>query len=170
MAARATRRASSTWAPALACLIFGLVAAAFFAGPGAATPGDIGYRGPSFSGAGTAPSGSKPESKLWRNDGFWWASMWDTASQDFHIFKLNQATQTWADTGVALDGRANTRADALWDGSHLYVASHVFSTSPAAGFPSRLYRFSYNPATDTYSPTASRSSPCRSRASRCGKL
>ncbi len=49
-------------------------------------PASIGYRGPSFSGAGTAPSGSKPESKLWRNDGFWWASMWDTASQDFHIF------------------------------------------------------------------------------------
>ncbi len=120
MAARATRRASSTWAPALACLIFGLVAAAFFAGPGAATPGDIGYRGPSFSGAGTAPSGSKPESKLWRNDGFWWASMWDTASQDFHIFTLvidkdstGKLWATWTQSNQVYVNRT-TAGDASW--------------------------------------------------------
>src|ERR671915_781356 len=115
-------------------------------------PGDIGFEGPSSVGAGSAPTGSKPESKLWWNDGFWWASMWHAASGDFHIFRLDQGTQTWVDTGVALDDRPSTRADTLWDGAagKLYVASHRFSESPATGFPSRLYRFSYDAATNTY--------------------
>jgi PKD repeat protein len=117
-----------------------------------AAPGDIGFEGPSFSGGGSGITASKPESKVWWNDGLWWASMWDTASADYHIFKLNQGTQTWADTGVALDDRSGTHADTLWDGvtGKLYVASHVFTESAGTGSVSRLYRFSYNPATDTY--------------------
>jgi PKD repeat protein len=123
-----------------------------FAGPARAAAGDIGYEGPSTSGAGSGITASKPESKLWWNDGFWWASMWDAASADFHIFKLDQGTQTWTDTGVALDDRSNTHADVLWDGAagKLYVASHVFTESPASGSPSRLYRYSYDAGTDTY--------------------
>jgi hypothetical protein len=42
----------------------------------------------------------------------------------------------------------------LWDGSRLYVASHVFASSASgatSGNPARLYRLSYNPATRTYS-------------------
>jgi hypothetical protein len=42
----------------------------------------------------------------------------------------------------------------LWDGSRLYVASHVVASSSSAatsGNPARLYRFSYSPATKTYS-------------------
>ncbi|MGH3035466.1 MAG: DUF7594 domain-containing protein [Gaiellaceae bacterium] len=117
-----------------------------------AAPGDIGYEGPSTTGAGSATTGSKPESKLWWNDGFWWGSMWDTGSSDFHIFKLNTGTQAWSDTGVALDDRASTRADVLWHAASgkLYVASHRFSESSASGYPSRLYRYSYNASTDTY--------------------
>jgi hypothetical protein len=113
-----------------------------------------GYRDSSTSGAGVAPSGSKPESKLWWNDGTWWADMWSPSSSSFHIFKLNLSTQTWTDTGVQLDNRAGTRADTLWDGTHLYVASHVFATcgcsQSASGNPSRLYRFSYSAATKQY--------------------
>src|SRR2546422_261116 len=37
-------------------------------------PGDIGFVGPSGSGTATTPTTSKPESKLWFNDGIWWAS------------------------------------------------------------------------------------------------
>jgi PKD repeat protein len=123
-----------------------------FAGQAVAAPGDIGYEGPSFSGGGSGITASKPESKVWWNDGVWWASMWDTASADYHIFKLNQGTQTWADTGVALDDRSGTHADVLWDGAagKLYVASHVFTESAGTGSVSRLYRFSYDAATDTY--------------------
>ena len=117
-----------------------------------AAPGDIGYEGPPSNGSGAAPTGSKPESKLWWNDGFWWASMWDVASSDFHIYRLDTVTQTWSDTGVALDDRSSTRADVLWHAASgkLYVASHRFSESPSSGYPSRLYRLSYNPSTNTY--------------------
>ena len=129
-----------------------VLAALSFAGIAQAASGDIGYPGPSTSGGGSGITASKPESKVWWNDGFWWASMWDAGSADFHVFKLDQGTQTWADTGVALDDRSNTHADVLWDGAagKLYVASHVFTDSPGAGSPSRLYRYSYNAATDTY--------------------
>src|SRR5260221_11684271 len=53
-----------------------------------ATAPQVGFKDQSFSGASTAPSGSKPESKLWFNDGIWWADMWDTTSSQFHIFRL----------------------------------------------------------------------------------
>ena len=78
--------------------------------------------------------------------------MWHAGSADFHIFKLEQGSQSWADTGVALDDRPSTRADVLWDGGagKLYVASHRFSESPASGYPAWLYRYSYNAGTDTY--------------------
>jgi PKD repeat protein len=118
-----------------------------------AASGDVGYEDQSFSGT-SEPTGTKrAESVLWWNDGSWWADMWDTTSQHFHIFRLNVSTQTWADTGTTLDPRANSHADVLWDGSHLYVASHLTipDEQPAVqGSPSYLYRYSYSSATKTY--------------------
>jgi hypothetical protein len=131
------------------CVVGALLILLAFAGPAAADTGDLGVAGPSLAGT-TAPTGSKPESKAWWNDGHWWASMWDAATEDYYIFKLDAGTQSWVRTGTRLDPRYNSRADTLWDGAHLYVASHVFSTHPAAGFPSRLYRFSYDPTSQTY--------------------
>ena len=61
--------------------------------------------------------------------------MW-SGNGDFHIFRLDSGTQTWSDTGVALDDRAGTRADT--SGTHtgkLYVASHKFAESSASGHP-----------------------------------
>jgi len=113
--------------------------------------GDVGYRGPSYDGARLSPSGSKPESKLWWNDGAWWGSLFDTRSGDFHIFRLDEARQRWIDTGTRLDPRIASRADTLWDGTHLYVASHVTHEVSRRGEPSRLYRFSYDSASRTYS-------------------
>ncbi|HEV8280948.1 MAG TPA: Ig-like domain-containing protein, partial [Candidatus Limnocylindrales bacterium] len=114
-----------------------------------ADPGDLGFEGPSGNGAGTAPTGAKPEAKLWFNDGSWWASMWDVGTSDFYIWKLNRASETWVRTNTPLDDRSATRADVLWDGTKLYVASHTFSESDGSGV-SRLYRYSYAAATDTY--------------------
>jgi Concanavalin A-like lectin/glucanases superfamily len=124
-----------------------------------AAAGSVGFEGGSFGGAGdTTPSGSKPESKLWWNDGRWWADMWDPSSLSHHIFRLDVATQTWVDTEVQLDDRAGTRSDTLWDGTHLYVASHVNSpcgcSASSFGNPSRLYRYTYDAATNTYMPDA----------------
>ncbi len=80
--------------------------------------------------------------------------MWAGSGQGFHIFRLSIGAQSWTDTGIQLDDRSGTRADVLWDGSHLYVASHIFSTcgcsTSSIGYPSRMYRYSYNAATKSY--------------------
>ena len=117
--------------------------------PVAADPGDVGYQGPLFSGASSATA-SKPESKLWWNDGSWWGSLFDAVSRSYRIHRLDAATQTWQNTGVLIDTRSSSKADVLWDGTKLYVASHVYSTSPATGYPARLLRYSYDPIGRTY--------------------
>ena len=123
--------------------------AALAPGVAAAAPGDIGVEDFNYAPIGGSPTGSKPESKLWFNDGIWWASMFDPVSGDHHIFRLNRATQQWIDTGTALDTRNSTRADTLWDGSRLYVASHGFTTTASTSTSNngRLWRYRYDPAT-----------------------
>ena len=116
----------------------------------AAADVNVGFEGPSYNGASATPTASKPESKLWWNDGSWWATMYDATAKSYAIFQLNSGSNTWGSTGVKTDSRATTHADTLWDGNRLYIASHVFSNTPASGNPARLYRFSYNAATDTY--------------------
>jgi hypothetical protein len=119
-----------------------------------AATGNVGFAGPSTSGSGGAASGEKPESKLWWNDGRWWASLYHAASGTYHIWRLDRSgSEQWVDTGVVLDDRAKSRADTLWDGTHLYVASAIFASSNtgvASGNPTRLYRYSYNQLTQTY--------------------
>ena len=102
------------------------------------------------------PTGEKPESKLWWNDGFWWGSMFNVTAGEYRIYRLNWGTQEWEDTGVALDDRDDSRADTLWDttDNKLYVASHIYTENSAPADPGnrgRLYRYSYNTTTDTYS-------------------
>jgi PKD repeat protein len=113
--------------------------------------GNFGYQDQSQAGAGTtAPSADKPESKLWYAAGNWWADLWDTISSTHHIFELNRSTEKWVDTGVVLDPRSDTQSDTLWDGSHLYVASHVIasaSTKAVSGQPAWLYRYSLSGTT-----------------------
>lgn len=122
-----------------------------------AAPGDVGVQGPSYTGATNPPTSDKPQSKVWHTDNTWFADMFDTVSRTWHIFRLDRATQTWIDTGVMIDNRPNTLADALWDGSHLYVASHVATVSSDTtarvsqpGNPARLYRYSYSSATKSF--------------------
>jgi hypothetical protein len=131
------------------------------------------------------PSYSKV--KLWWNDGSWWAYMW-AGSSGWHIERLDRSTATWVDTGVLVDSRTTTLADTLWDGTHLYIASHVATvstlTSPnvsQSGQPANLARYSYSGgtytldagfpttisdySTETRTPQASSGQPgCRSRA------
>ena len=106
----------------------------------------------SYAPIGGSPTGSMPESKLWFNDGIWWATMFDATSGDHHIFRLNGTA--WADTGTAVDARDSSRADALWDAAagKLYVASHGFTSTASASTSSngRLWRFSYDSATKRY--------------------
>lgn len=133
------------------CFVFAvLCGVATMVSPGIARA-DIGAEGPAYVNTGGSPTSSKPESKLWFNDGFWWASMavpTSATDSDYHIFKL--VGNAWTDTGVPIDSRASTRQDVLWDGTHLWVASHKFAKTatfngtphPADGM--RLYRFTYS--------------------------
>ncbi|WP_426989731.1 PKD domain-containing protein [Pseudarthrobacter sp. Y6] len=109
----------------------------------------------SYSGVANPPTSDKPQSKLWWNDGSWWADMWTTGS-GWHIYRLDRSARKWVDTGLRNDNRANTLADTLWDGSHLYIASHVVTVSgdsapkpSVSGQPAKLYRYSYAAGTYT---------------------
>ncbi len=116
---------------------------------------DFPYQG--WNGPGT-PTGEKPQSKLWWNDGFWWGSLYSTSAGEFRIHRLNWATQTWEDTGVAIDDRELSKADAIWNNTtkKLFIASHssVVSDGKTVGNVdkyARLYRYTYDPALQTYS-------------------
>ena len=154
-----TRRTSAprnfliSWIPFLA--VAALLVAAF---PAAASSVTTGYRDFSFgSGVTSSPTGEKPESKLWWNDGYWWGSLINSSVHGYHIYRFDLANQGWIDTGVALDDRGYSKADALWDAStqKLYVASHLFAQPGAPSTNSqdwsRLYRYSYNAVSKTYS-------------------
>ncbi|MEZ4713577.1 MAG: Calx-beta domain-containing protein [Caldilineaceae bacterium] len=115
---------------------------------------DFSYQG--WDGPGS-PSGEKQESKLWWNDGFWWASMFNSSTSKFHIYRLNWGTHTWEDWGIELDDRIDSKADVLWDDTakKLYVATHVAVQSDGEIVASienwaRLYRFSYDAEAQTY--------------------
>ena len=121
-----------------------------------AEPVDVGYRDFYYGViVNSTPTGEKPESKLWFNDGIWWGTLWDSLAGRYEIHRFNPGTQSWSTTGVPIDDRHSTKGDALWDGEHLYVASHIFTTSAGPTVPvnsARLYRFSYNSVSKTYTP------------------
>jgi hypothetical protein len=151
---RSTMRDRVLFACAIVC---GLFAALLVPG---VVRADIGIPGPAYTtGTSGSPTTSKPESKLWFNDGFWWAVMAKKVTatdNEYHIFRLRLRPQRWIDTGVVVDGRDSTRQDVLWTGSKLFIAAHKyvgvsnFDPAPAPGDQMSLYRFSYNAGTNTY--------------------
>jgi methionine-rich copper-binding protein CopC len=112
----------------------------------AANP-NVGYVDQPFGSApGSDPTADKPQSKLWWNDGAWWAVMFNQSANEWHIYQLSWPDK-WNDTTTVVDTRPTSRADALWDGDKLYIASLVrFSASNQA----QLRRYSYNSGTRTY--------------------
>jgi hypothetical protein len=120
------------------CLLFTTVPV-----PSLAANPNVGYVDFSFGSApGGAPTADKPQSKLWFNDGVWWAVMFKTGGNTYHIYRLNWPNQ-WVDTGVVVDDRPLAHADCLWDGTHLYVASTLSNVETSATNQGRLYRYSY---------------------------
>lgn len=114
--------------------------------PAGATDAD-GVSGPVYTGAYLEPSGSKPQSKVWHHDGRWFGVLFHSPSATFRIHRLDRRSAAWIDTGVVVDTRMNSRSDALVSGGKLYIASHRYSKTPAAGsYPAHLYRFSYDSA------------------------
>ena len=63
---------------ALGAVLAGLVAGSLVAPTGARSAAvAVGYRDFSYSTSITAPTGQKPESKLWYADGTWWGALWN---------------------------------------------------------------------------------------------
>lgn len=121
--------------------------------PAGAHAANVGHRDFTFTASEVVkPSGQKPQSKLWFNDGIWWGSLFKPSAagdpaNEYRIFQFDPAGQSWADTGTPLDARNSSEADTLWDGTHLYVASSSDLTTGGV----LILRLSYNPATKTYS-------------------
>ncbi|HLN75838.1 MAG TPA: LamG-like jellyroll fold domain-containing protein [Nocardioidaceae bacterium] len=135
---------------AVACVV--LVGAAMLpTGASQAATGDVGYRDFAYgagSGSGwvdpnLSPTASKPQSKLWYAQGKWWGVLNDPSSNDFHIHWLDTSTQTWRDTGVVVDTRNGSHSDALWDGQHLFIASHL-SSGTGSGNAVQVTRYTYS--------------------------
>lgn len=133
------------------CRLVGVLCLLALAAAPAAARADVGHRDFSFTASSVEkPSGQKPQSKLWFNDGTWWGSLFAPGPQEYHIFRLDPLSQQWVDTGTPLDPRNSSEADVLWDGSHLYVAS---SSDITAGI--QVFQFGYNPGTRSYALQAS---------------
>jgi len=117
--------------------------------PAAPASADVGFADGSFSGT-SAPTGMKPQSKLWVADGIWWGSMFNSFTQRFEIYRRDAASERWTTTGTVVDGRRNVWADAKWDGTHLFIVSAGASSTSTLDAV-KLERFSYNSSAKTWS-------------------
>jgi hypothetical protein len=109
---------------------------------------DVGFVDFSYGNA-SAPTGQKPQSKLWFNDGNWWGSLYSHTTKSFNIHRYDWHDHTWVDTGVLIDSRRRSSADVLWDGSRLYIAS-AFPPGPTGDTSAMISRYSYHSDTRTY--------------------
>ena len=121
-------------APVLGVLLAGLLALAVPAARVAAAGATM------FDTQGTS---DKPQSKLWHNDGLWWACLNNLTK--LSIYKLENGTWTKMldlQNAVTPTLKGGT-CDALWDGTNLFVAVYDATTS-------KIYKLSYDPVTRTY--------------------
>jgi hypothetical protein len=118
-----------------------------------AAPAALGYRDHSYAGT-TAPTAEKPQSKLWFHDDRWWGVLFRPSTSGggkFTIHRLDLASQTWIDTGVAADTRESVRLDALSDGNKLYVASSRGSANASLNRKVRVWGYTYDAVAKAYS-------------------
>jgi hypothetical protein len=115
---------------------------------------EVGYRDFAYGSSATAPTGMKPESKLWyTQDNIWWGSMFNKSTGKFEIYKFDRTQQSWATTGVAIDARRVSQADALYHAGSgkLYIVSHPKEgarTDQLGGdFAMMFRRYTYTPGT-----------------------
>jgi len=153
--ARLRRRPPAVLAAlAFAILVAGLTVPSMLSGraaPVGLNPAGVGYNDFSFAANGVkAPTGRKPEAaKLWFNSGSWWGALFRPSQDSYTINRFDVATQQWIDTGAIIDDRNVTRADVVWDGTHLYAVSA--GTDPTSDKQAAvLDRFSYDAGSQTY--------------------
>lgn len=89
------------------------------------------------------PAPPKPEHRLWHAANSWWGVLPASRSTGYTIWQLAKSG-AWSDTGVVVDERSDSGADTLYNGKHLFVATHQFAASytTASKATSSLLRFS----------------------------
>ncbi|NNF54073.1 MAG: hypothetical protein HKN03_06465 [Acidimicrobiales bacterium] len=110
---------------------------------------EAGFAGESFAPA-AAPSGDKPQSKLWYHDGRWWGNLLDADSATVMIHELDEKSQRWIRHDVVIDERPRSHSDVLAMGDSLLVVSMGLDPSDA-NHRALFSRFSYDRDTQTYS-------------------
>ena len=91
------------------------------------------------------------QSKLWFANNAWYGGFYSSADNAFNIWRLNEATQTWADSSFTVDLRDRVHGDFLFDtaANKLYVVS---TKSPCTSMTNgcndavNVYRFTFHPA------------------------
>jgi hypothetical protein len=137
-----------TLAVAIAGLVVSVADRSAAAGAGQVGYADFSYQGTPSS-TPSAPTAKEVQSKLWFNDGIWWGVLYSTSAKGFQIYRFDWSTQTWSSTGVTVDTRVTSRSDALWDGTHLYVAT-AGTSETTTSHSAKIRRFSYSAATKNY--------------------
>jgi hypothetical protein len=139
----------------VAIAVVGLTLPTLWHQEGPATPtfgADAGTLDFSFATNGVSATTRRTEqAKLWYNDGSWWGALFRPTRDANTINRFDAATGTWIDTGVIVDDRNNSRADMLWDGTHLYAVSG--GEDPTSDKQAAIIaRFSYDTGSRTYQP------------------
>lgn len=117
------------------------------AGLAASTQVTAGYRDFSYGTSVSAPTGQKPQSKLWYTaGGQWWGVLYNSAAGRWEIYKFTKSTQSWSTTGISVDTRKPIQVDTLYNSStsKLYVITHVKDTSSTTDVRLALKRFSFS--------------------------
>lgn len=112
--------------------------------------GDIGFKDFSYGNSASAPTGQKPQSKLWFQDGTWWGVFYNRNAIAFEIYQLNWDSQTWQSTGVVVDSRPRSTADALWTGEQLVIASAMSPNVSTSDSSLYVKHYSYLAGSKTY--------------------
>jgi hypothetical protein len=116
------------------------------------------YYGPTVN---STPTGERPESKLWWNDGSWWGILWDDTAAEYRIYRYDPGNPPvvnpgWINTAAGADSRVNAKCDILWDQTvqKLYLVSHIYTSSGTGGQTSsqsaKFWRYGYDSITQTY--------------------
>lgn len=131
----------------------------------ASTPVTVGYRDHSYGGGAFRPSSDKPQSKLWYTDGTWFAGMFlfQTSpllpKSEYRIYR-HDGVHSWAHTSTVVDQRDSSHADYLWHEASqtLYAISvpKIPTSIPTVATDDgiKVFKYTYNAATNVYSPVA----------------
>jgi hypothetical protein len=152
---RAMRRTGLGLVALLAATIAALISTT---GALASSPVTVGYKDFTYGGGAARPTSDKPQSKLWFTDNTWYAGMFylrttTPTKSEYRIFRLDEATHSWIVTPTVIDTRDKSHADFLWDeaAQRLYVVTtHPTKDTANPDDHIKVYRFSYNAATNAY--------------------